>query len=208
MLKPFIYFLFITTLLADSYPYFSKKDFFHIEKNDGKIAKNRVVDYQKTILKYKELSKNKQLLKLNQYLNQLLPEHDEITQQKENHWATPKEFLIKGYGDCEDYVIIKYFSLIKLGFEKEKLFFTTVYEKYKNEYHMVLSYFDKQDVSPLILDNLSFKILRLKNRRDLKADLFINHSGIYKMYKENKLKKIQNYSIEFDNLIKRIKKEY
>ena len=206
-MKLFIYFLFTVLLSADSYPYFTKEDFIHIKKSAGNIAKNRANDYQKTIDSYKKIPKKKQLLKVNLYLNQLLPEYDDITAKKENYWATPKEFLITGYGDCEDYVIIKYFSLIKLGFDKEKLFFTTVYEQYNGGYHMVLSYFQHRGQSPLILDNLSFKILKLKERKDLKADLFINDSGIYKIDENNKLKKIQNSSIEFEDLIRRIKKE-
>jgi len=39
------------------------------------IAKNRTMDYQKTIATYKILSKKKQLLKVNFYLNQV------------DHWA-------------------------------------------------------------------------------------------------------------------------
>jgi len=206
-MKLFIYFLFTALLSADSYPYFTKEDFIHIKKSAGNIAKNRANDYQKTIDSYKKIPKKKQLLKINLYLNQLLPEYDDITAKKENYWATPKEFLITGYGDCEDYVIIKYFSLIKLGFDKDKLFFTTVYEQYNGGYHMVLSYFKNEGQSPLILDNLSFKILKLDERKDLKADLFINDGGIYKINKKNRLKKIQNSSIEFEELIRRIKKE-
>jgi len=206
-MKFLIYFLLITHLSADSYPFFTKKDFIHIKKSAGNIARNRANDYQKTINSYKKYSKKKKLLKVNLYLNQLLPEYDSVTNKQENYWATPKEFLLTGYGDCEDYVIIKYFSLLKLGFDKRKLFFTTVYEQYNGGYHMVLSYFDVKGKAPLILDNLSFKVLKLQKRKDLKADLFINDSGIYKMNKKYKLIKIQNSSLEFEELLERIRKE-
>lgn len=153
------------------------------------------------------LPKKKQLVKVNFYLNQLLPQYDDIMQKQEDYWATPKEFLIAGFGDCEDYVIIKYFTLIKLGFDKNKLFLTTVHEKYIGGYHMVLSYFDKEGESPLILDNLSFRILKLEIRKDLEADTFINASGVYKIDKNNKLYKVQNYSPKFEELLTRVKKE-
>jgi len=206
-LRVFIFFIFSTFLFAEAYPNFSKKDFVYIQKKAGKIAKNRANDYQETISSYKNLSKKKQLSKVNFYLNQLLPQYDDIMQNQEDYWATPKEFLVAGYGDCEDYVIIKYFTLIKLGFDKNKLYLTTVYEKYIGGYHMVLSYFDKKGASPLILDNLSFRILRLNIRKDLKADTFINENGVYKIDKNNKLTKVQNHSYKFEELLRKIKKE-
>ncbi|WP_373034614.1 transglutaminase-like cysteine peptidase [Sulfurimonas sp.] len=194
-------------MLADFYPHFTKKDFLNIEKSAGKIAKNRAEDYQKTMYSYKKLSREKQLSKVNFYLNQLLPQYDDVMQKQEDYWATPKEFLIAGYGDCEDYVIIKYFSLLKLGFDKKKLFLTTVNEKYIGGYHMVLSYFEKKGKSPLILDNLSFRILNLETRKDLQADTFINEHGVYKIDKNNKLIKVQNYSPKFQDLLRKVKKD-
>lgn len=206
-MKILIILLLKSFLLANSYPYFTKKDFLDIREKSGKIAENRAIDYQKTIKSYKKHSKKKQLLEVNFYLNQLLPQYDDITKKQEDYWSTPKEFLITGYGDCEDYVIIKYFSLLKLGFDKDKLFFTTVYEQYTGGYHMVLSYFQDKNKSPLILDNLSFKILTLNKRKDLKADMFINSSGIYKINKNNQLKKIQNSSLKFDKLLQKIQRK-
>jgi predicted transglutaminase-like cysteine proteinase len=144
---------------------------------------------------------------VNFYINQLLPQYDDIMQKQEDYWASPKEFLITGYGDCEDYVIMKYFTLIKLGFTKDKLFLTTVNEKYLGGYHMVLSYFKNEGVSPLILDNLSFRILNLKIRKDLQADTFINHSGVYRLDSKNKLYKIQSSSLKFQELLRKIRKE-
>lgn len=128
-------------------------------------------------------------------------------QKQEDYWATPKEFLITGYGDCEDYVIIKYFTLIKLGFDRDRLFLTTVHEKYIGGYHMVLSYFDEEGRSPLILDNLSFRILRLETREDLVADTFIHYTGVYKINEHNKLVKVQRYSPKFQELLRKVKKE-
>ena len=144
---------------------------------------------------------------MNFYLNQLLPQYDDVIQKQEDYWASPKEFLIAGFGDCEDYVIIKYFTLIKLGFDRDKLFFTTVNEKYIGGYHMVLSYFKDEGKSPLVLDNLSFRILSLKTRKDLQVDTFINDSGVYKIDKNNKLKKVYSSSEKFKELLRKISKE-
>ena len=126
-MKKILFLLYLVTITyASEYPYYSVQDFLQVEKNSGKTAKNRAMNYQKQVNKFKTYNKTKQLNVVNNYLNQLLPQYDDIMQKKEDYWATPKEFLALGYGDCEDYVIIKYFTLIKLGFDKDKLFFTTV----------------------------------------------------------------------------------
>ena len=112
-----IYFLLIPyILLSNEYPHFTKKDFLSIEKQSGRIAKNRAMDYQEKVLSFKSFKKTKQINIVNNYLNQLLPQYDAVIQNQEDYWASPKEFLTTGYGDCEDYVIIKYFTLLKLGF--------------------------------------------------------------------------------------------
>ena len=201
-----IFLLFIPYfVLASTYPYFTENDFIKIEKEKGRIAKNRTMDYQKQLIKFKKFNKNKQLNIVNHYLNQLLPQYDDIMQKQEDYWATPKEFLIAGYGDCEDYVIIKYFTLLKLGFDKDRLFITTVFEQYKGGYHMVLSYFKDKNKPPLILDNLSFRILNLKTREDIKADIFISSNGVFKIDKNYQLKMTAKHSLQFIDLMKKIK---
>lgn len=154
---------------------------------------------------WKSLPQEKQLIRVNAYLNRLLPQYDDVIQKTEDNWATPKEFLRIGYGDCEDYAIIKYYSLIKLGFDAKKLFLTIVKEKFKGGYHMVLSYFDRSDPSPLVLDNLSFKILTLNKRTDLEALYFINASGLYKLTPSSELIKVAKSYKEFEALQKKVK---
>lgn len=198
---------FVTISYASQYPDYTTHDLLQIEKNSGRIAKNRAMDYQKQVKKFQTYNKTKQLNAVNSYLNQLLPQYDEIMQKKEDYWASPKEFLALGYGDCEDYVIIKYYTLIKLGFDKDKLFFTTVYEQYNGSYHMVLAYFKDKGKAPLVLDNLSFRILSLQTRTDIKADVFINSRGVFKINKNNLLQKIAHSSTQYSQLIKKIQKE-
>lgn len=164
------------------------------------------MDYQDQVNLFQSYNKTQQLNRVNNYLNQLLPQYDAVIQKKEDYWASPKEFLTTGYGDCEDYVIIKYFTLLKLGFDKERLYLTTVFEKYSGGYHMVLSYFKEGAKSPLILDNLSFRILRLEQRKDIQADTFINTRGVFKLDKKHQLQKIAHASTQFIKLMKKIKK--
>ena len=194
-------------MYASNYPSFTKNELKKIAGNSGKIAKNRIIDYTKSINSFKKLPKKKQLIRVNYYLNQLKHQSDILNHNKSDYWETPKEFLTCGYGDCEDYAIIKYFSLLKLGFSKDQLFITTAFEKYSGQYHMVLSYFESKNKAPLILDNLSFKVLDLKTRNDLKADTFINPTGTYKINRYNKLIKIDKAPDKFSELMQRIKNE-
>ena len=208
MIKITLLLIFPFLLLAYEYPYFTTKDFISIEKNSGRIAKNRAMDYQQKITSLKHYDKTKQLNIVNNYLNQLLPRYDAVMQKQEDYWASPKEFLQSGYGDCEDYVIIKYFSLLKLGFDKDRLYLTTVHELYTGGYHMVLSYFKKGLKSPLILDNLSFRVLELSKRNDIKADTFINANGVFKIDKNFQLKKIARASKQYINLMKKVQQNH
>lgn len=190
-------------LSAKEYPSFSNKELNNIA-SQCTIAKNRIIDYQETLQKLSHLKQKKQLTQLNLYLNSLLPQYDAITAHQEDYWQTPKEFLKKGYGDCEDYVIIKYYSLLRLGYKKENLYLTIVKENFHGGYHMVLSYFNGNNPAPLILDNLSFKILPLDKRSDLSALLFINTKGVYKIDKDSHLQKVANKYKEFEALQNKI----
>lgn len=71
---------------------------------------------------------------------------------------------------------------------------------------MVLSYFDKKGKAPLILDNLSFRILNLQKRSDLLVDIFINSRGIFRIDKNFKLKKIANKHSHYEDLLFRVSK--
>ncbi len=203
-MKTILLLLLASILLAGTYPSFTNSELRAIKKNNI-ISKNRIVDYQKTLLTLKTVDQETQLNKVNFYLNRLLPQYDDVINNKLDNWATPKEFLTVGYGDCEDYVIIKYYSLIKLGFDEKKLFITIVKEKFKGGNHMVLTYFKTKNEPPLVLDNLSFKILDLKTREDLEAQFFINTTGVYKLTEEFKLLKVAHKYKEFEELKIKVK---
>ena len=206
MIKNFLLLtLFTYALFAQEYPSFTSQELQNLDRSD-RIAKNRILDYEKQVKICSSLPRKKQLQKINFYLNTLLPQYDAIINKKEDNWATPKEFLRVGYGDCEDYVIIKYYTLIHLGFDEKKLFITVVKEKFYGGYHMVLSYFKYKGKSPLVLDNLSFKILPMSKRSDLEAQYYINSTGVYKLLKNNQLHKVADKYKEFEELQKKVSK--
>lgn len=185
------------------YPHFSSSELATLKAKDSR-AHARVLDYQRELKKFAKLSQNEQLARVNLYLNGLLSQHDAITNATPEMWATPKEFLYVGYGDCEDYALIKYYSLIRLGFEENKLFLLIVKEKFRGGDHMVLAYFDTTNAAPLILDNLSFRILHLDKRVDLEAQFFINASGVYTSNTAFELKKVAQKHPAFSEIQRRV----
>ena len=86
---------------------------------------------------------------------------------KEDYWASPVELLSTNAGDCEDYSIAKYFTLMAMGVPVENLRITYVKAVKLNQAHMVLAYYAAPNEEPLILDNMTDEILPASERTDL-----------------------------------------
>lgn len=82
----------------------------------------RLVKYKRLLDKAKDFNTIKKLSYTNSFYNKILPVNDDTKYKVDDYWATPKEFLIEGRGDCEDYAIAKYFTLLSLGIEKINYF--------------------------------------------------------------------------------------
>lgn len=200
----FLLLLFSQPLCAKTSADFSPSELSSIKQKYGQIHINLIADYHKTMAEYRQLPAEKQLIMVNNYLNTLLPEHDSVRNKQEEYWSTPKEFLAMGTGDCEDYVSIKYFSLIDLGFDESKLYFAIVKEESSILHHMVLLYEKEAAAEPVVLDNLSFRILPLTVRTDLKLIEFFNSTGRYKYGKSwQKIPQKGQYR-EFLNLLQKV----
>lgn len=130
-----------------------------------------------------EQASSKDLIKLkkvNAYFNKKITfTSDAKHWQQEDYWATPLESLGTQAGDCEDFVIAKYFSLIQSGIAEEKLRITYVKALKLNQAHMVLAYYSSPRATPLILDNLTSKILPANKRRDLSPVYSFNGLGMW-----------------------------
>jgi len=102
---------------------------------------------------------------VNDYFNEYKFLTDYKIYKKNDYWATRKEFMFKGSGDCEDFVIAKYFTLLETGIDESKL--SLLHNIRKNDYHLVLAYQEDQFSDVLILDNIVQKIIPLTNRNDI-----------------------------------------
>ncbi len=115
----------------------------------------------------------------------LLSGEDSIIWKQADYWATPLESLGKGAGDCEDYVIGKYFTLLSMGVPANKLRFIYVRARIggaassSQVAHMVLGYYETPNAVPLVLDSLISTILPATQRRDLTPVFSFNADGVY-----------------------------
>lgn len=101
-----------------------------------------------------------------------------------DHWASPLETLNKGAGDCEDFALAKYFSLLSAGVPAERM--RLVYVRARiggvngvSQAHMVLAYYAEPSAEPLILDNLIDDIRAASRRPDLTPVFSFNTEGLW-----------------------------
>lgn len=128
-------------------------------------SKEILEDYGRFMGKFeKDTSLHVKLEKVNNYINAIVGKYDDMDTNLD-HWATRLEFLTNGGGDCEDYAIAKYQTLLDLGVSEEKMGLCVAKDRYSGTMHMVLGVEETSLV--YILDNLSFRILPHEKRIDL-----------------------------------------
>lgn len=122
---------------------------------------------------------------VNQFFNRRLQFRDDTEVWNQvDYWASPLETLEKGQGDCEDYAIAKYFSLVAAGMPTPKL--RLVYVRAQlggpggpTQAHMVLAYYANPSAEPLILDNLIGDVRPASRRPDLTPVFSFNSDGLW-----------------------------
>ncbi len=152
----------------------------------GPQAAAAIRDWQAALEDVRKSSEKEKLQFINAYFNgRVRWIDDQITWGVVDYWATPLETLGRGQGDCEDYVIAKYFSLKSLGVPVTKLRLTYVKLRLGNansgisQAHMVLAYYPEPDAEPMILDNLISEIRPASRRPDLTPVFSFNSEGLW-----------------------------
>tara|TARA_B100000700_G_scaffold80286_1_gene90384 strand:- start:15043 stop:15693 length:651 start_codon:yes stop_codon:yes gene_type:complete len=125
-----------------------------------------------------------QLRGVNDFFNQRIRWLDDrAIWQQEDYWATPLETLGKGDGDCEDFTIAKYITLMQLGIPIERL--RLIYVRASigrgglSQAHMVLGYYQLPGAEPQVLDNLVETIQPASERIDLTPVFSFNSNGLW-----------------------------
>lgn len=169
---------------------FSDEFLNSIEKEFGEYAKRRLKSWQKLITDNQNEPEDAKLTKVNNFFNLLQYRSDIAHWGVKDYWATPLEFIVSGAGDCEDYSIAKYFTLLKLGIDDKKLLITYVKALDYNQAHMVLTYYATPDSVPLVLDNLDKSIKSADKRKDLAPIYSFNGQGLWQAKSMRRGKKL------------------
>ena len=152
----------------------------------GANGVSKLQQWQLLIEKQQTASALEKIKAVNDFFNKNTRFEDDIIHWKQSdYWATPVETLGSGAGDCEDYTIAKYFTLIRLGIPLEQL--RLIYVKAQIggstskmfQAHMVLGYYAEPNSIPLILDSLISELATADKRDDLKPVFSFNSAGLW-----------------------------
>jgi predicted transglutaminase-like cysteine proteinase len=153
----------------------------------GPAAVASLRDWQKLLQESAEQPAAVKLTRVNDFFNRRIRFGEDLEIWGElDYWATPMETLGKGAGDCEDFTIAKYFTLLLLNIPDEK--FRLIYVQARlagvngrsvTQAHMVLAFYPVPDDEPLILDNLVNDIQPASRRPDLQPVFSFNQQGLW-----------------------------
>ena len=152
----------------------------------GEAVADAVRDWRALIFDPTIDDERERLTRVNTFFNRRLRFDDDIKVWKEaDYWATPLESIALGAGDCEDFAIAKYASLLISGISSERL--RLIYVRARiggpqskvSQAHMVLGYYPTPDAEPLILDNLVSEIRPASRRPDLFPIFSFTSEGLW-----------------------------
>lgn len=118
------------------------------------------------------------IIKINRDYNTLSYKNDSI-----DEWSTPKEFVARGRGDCDDFAVAKYYALRERGFTPSQINMVILERPVTQSQHIVtVVRFEKDEY---VLDNEIPKPVEageyFKNTRIL---MKLNENGIENFYEE------------------------
>ncbi|HMH64677.1 MAG TPA: transglutaminase-like cysteine peptidase [Rhizomicrobium sp.] len=115
-----------------------------------------------------------QLEAVNQWANAKPYVEDWVNWHVADYWETPGEFIARG-GDCEDFAIAKYFSLIRLGFSVQDLRIVVVSDARTHGFHAVLA--ARLDGTVWLLDNFLPAVVPMESQPQYSAVYSLNQQG-------------------------------
>lgn len=108
-------------------------------RNGSASCSPALLRWQKLIESVRSMPALQKLNRLNPAINSMAVYADDaVIYGAPDYWASPGEFL-KGRADCEDYAIVKYFSLLQLGFAPRQLRIVIVKDRNRGVLHAVLT---------------------------------------------------------------------
>ena len=169
----------ITSPVAQQKTVFTEQVYARINSIYGTEASENVAKWRQLVTELQSEDIDEKLYEINRFFNRFDFVDDLVHWQQKDYWATPIEFISTGAGDCEDYTIAKYFSLIELGISEDQLRLMYVTALELRQPHMVLAYYETPTSVPLVLDNINRRILPANKRRDLSPIYSFNGNGLW-----------------------------
>ena len=169
----------ITSPIAQQETVFTPQVYARIDSIYGTEASEDVAKWRQLVAELQSEDLDEKLYQINRFFNRFDFVDDLVHWQQKDYWATPIEFISTGAGDCEDYTIAKYFSLIELGIPEQQLRLMYVTALELRQPHMVLAYYETPTSVPLVLDNINRRILPANKRRDLSPIYSFNGNGLW-----------------------------
>ncbi|MCU7836318.1 MAG: transglutaminase-like cysteine peptidase [gamma proteobacterium symbiont of Taylorina sp.] len=210
---PLLKIFFLSSILFGKHTFAGHKNDFLLAEANQKInvehAKETVQLFTRwENLVFHNLGKDvyEKLKLVNDFYNQMNWVEDKENWNKEDYWATPIESMIRNAGDCEDFSIAKYFTLLAMDIPEEQLKITYV-RLNNHQGHMVLIYYPDDSSEPLILDNMKKDILKKTDRPDLKIVFSFNSEGLWLSNNKTSKPTEKNIIHQWAQMIKRIKNE-
>jgi predicted transglutaminase-like cysteine proteinase len=139
-------------------------------------------DWQSLLESSRKLPEAEKLKRLNDFFNRNIVFGEDVSiWNQSDYWATPIETIGRGQGDCEDFAIVKYYSLKLAGIpvNKMRLIYVKAQQGGGQRAHMVLAYYASPSTEPVVLDNLDPVIKPASKRPDLVPVFSFNSQGIY-----------------------------
>lgn len=176
----FILFSFMVYSQNEQLIFWNNKNIEQAKEHFDEHGKARIDKWLKFIDESINETEWKKIHLVNTFLNQNIAYKTDIALwQKRDYWATPLETLGLGMGDCEDYAVAKYFTLIALGIPENKIRLMYVRQLNIDQPHMVLIYFEKFGETPFVLDNFNLKLVSADRRPDLSPIYSFNGNGLW-----------------------------
>lgn len=152
----------------------------------GQEAAETVTQWRALLTGLEDQPIEEKLNKVNDFFNSRIRFADDMnTWGKKDYWATPLETMGRRQGDCEDFSIAKYATLLLAGIAPEKLQITYVkarsgdYSSTLSRAHMILAYYETPEAEPVVLDNIVQEIRPASQRDDLTPVYAFNSQGLW-----------------------------
>lgn len=136
---------------------------------------------------------------------------DQAVWGRPDYWATPRELLARGHGDCEDYAVAKFFALQRAGIRADRIRLVVVLVSLGSlgdtwRPHMVVAYLPSDVASDdvLILDNLLDEVRPLSRRPDLRPLLSFDTRSVWRAIERGRPARSASEIVPWAGLLERM----